>query len=88
MALDAPKKNKALSISANHLAWAHLRRLVRTGVYGNSEPSVAYKLIQDGLARLINSGELEKLEAYAKTTIETDRPLQEEGGGEETGSGG
>lgn len=66
------KKQKTLTIK-NPVLLSYLRRLNRTGIYGGRETEAAWKLINDQLAHLIDSGELEKLESHAKQTIEMDR---------------
>ena len=79
------QKQKTLAIK-NSVLLAYLRRLIRTGIYGGRETEAAWKLINDQLDYLIESGKLERLESHAKQTTESDRFVKTETD-EETGTG-
>lgn len=79
------KDDNSPQVSLHATMMAHLRRLVRTGMYGRSETEAIRSLLHDKLIELLDSGLIDRLEANVKEAQNQDRAEQEEG--EETQSG-
>ncbi len=80
------EKDKVSLAITNPKLLEYLRWLNRnTAVYGNRETEAAWKLLQDQLEYLIESGKIDTLGNHAKQTEESNR-FTEPKAGEKTGA--
>lgn len=70
-----PPKDLVVTITNEPLR-RHLRRLVRLGIFGAKETEVAESLINDQVAHLMKSGELERIETINERSIAQDKDDQ------------
>jgi len=68
------KEEKPLSLKiTNQTLISYIRRIQRTGLYGDKETETAEKIIENHIDYLFKSGELKRQEAGEKETTEIER---------------
>lgn len=69
----AKPKPKASLVVMHEPTLAHLRRIQRTGLFGQSLDQVVETLMYNAIRDLVTSGKLDTLEQFASQTMRLDR---------------